>query len=421
MFALGMDMHRGHRHRHQHSRRQYFMLLLSLLALVFSFVCLPVSAQEYEYNTYRHISKVRQKQLENLATRLHASINHNRLPCESFYDYVCSYNNPLFTVLGHLPEFAELMKLLTELQQDPEQFDAKQKMMDFFISCNSKKAIEDCYRETFEYFKPLFGYIISKNHISPNSVEHHNFLNLLENFLYKAAQTHNFMHHPIRHRLLTLREKFRLPHIYFRPHELSHEYESLRVYRESYKHNVRNLELHRRRNSTYELGVERTMLDWTLYLYQSRNMPMSYYYPTLNVHLWMTLYNTTERDREPKRVHELAECLKLPPYVHVLDEARVLAVVYLKAFQNAWVDYSDWTKPDRASINNEVYDSENRILGAYDLDNKKVFFILYAQNFCEFGKELAENIFYLGMKQNRDFADSFDCVFSREPRMPCYV
>uniref|UniRef100_A0A0A1X481 Non-homologous end-joining factor 1 n=1 Tax=Zeugodacus cucurbitae TaxID=28588 RepID=A0A0A1X481_ZEUCU len=416
MFSLDKHIHRSPRGQRRSSHLAHSLLLCTLLALMF---CLHVSADDLR--AYKYVSRARERQLENLAKRINESVNPNRYPCESFYDYVCSYSKPLFTILGHLPELDDIMKLSTELQQDPEKFTAKDKMLTFFVSCTAKKLLEDCYRETFEYFKPVFGYIINKNHIGGNSVEHQTFLQLLDTFLYKAAQTHNFIHHPIRHRLLTLKEKFRMPQLYFRPHELSEEYEPLMMYPESYKHNVRNLELHRRRNSTYELGVERIMLDWTLYLYQSRNMPMSYYYPTLNVHLWMTLYNTTERDREPKRVHELAECLKLPPYVHVLDEARVLALVYLKAFQNAWVDYSTWIKPDRASINNEIYEHENRILSRYKLDNKKVFFILYARNFCEFGKELSENIFYLGMKQNRDFADSFDCVFAPEPRLPCNV
>ncbi|XP_067626395.1 uncharacterized protein [Eurosta solidaginis] len=416
-------------HSHQVNRRCHSFGYIKMIKLVNFFavvglitLCAPVGGQEFTaLNAYKYINKARQKQLESLAVRIHASLNPNRMPCESFFDYACSLNNPPFSILGNMPDFKDLMKLLTDLQQDQEQFEAKQKMMDFFISCNSKKALEDCYRETFEYFKPLFGYIINKNYVVANSQEHSHFIQLLESFLYKASQTHNFRHHPIPYRLQTLKDKFKQPHIYFHTHALSREYEALRIYRESYKHNVRNLELHRRQNSTYEIGVERTMLDWTLYLFQSRNMPMSYYYATLNVHLWMTLYNTTERDREPKRVHELAECLKLPPYVHVLDEARVLAVVYLKAFQNAWIDYSDWIKPDRPSGNNDIYDSENRMLFPYNLDNKKIFFILYAQNFCEFGKELAENIFYLGMKQNRDFADSYDCVYPQEPRMSCGV
>uniref|UniRef100_A0A0K8UJ77 Uncharacterized protein n=1 Tax=Bactrocera latifrons TaxID=174628 RepID=A0A0K8UJ77_BACLA len=416
MFSLDKNIHQCRHGRGRSALLTYNVLLCALVALM---LCLPVGGDDLR--AYKYVSRARERQLEKLAIRINESVNPNRYPCESFYDYVCSYSKPLFTILGHLPELDDLMKLFTELQQDPEKFSAKDKMLDFFVSCTSKKWLEDCYRETFEYFKPLFGYIITKNYVGSNSEEHRNFLVLLDAFLLKASQTHNFMHHPIRHRLQTLREKFRLPQIYLRPHELSEEYESLMMYPESYKHNVRNLELHRRRNSSYELGVERTMLDWSLYLYQSRNMPMSYYYPTLNVHLWMTLYNTTERDREPKRVHELAECLKLPPYVHVLDEARVLALVYLKAFQNAWFDYSTWLKPDRATVNSDIYDHENRILSRFKLDNKKVFFILYGQNFCEFGKELAENIFYLGMKQNRDFAESFDCVFAPEPRMPCYV
>jgi len=62
-----------------------------------------------------------------------------------------------------MPQMGDLMQLLTELQNDPEPFEAKQKTLDFFISCNVHHALEDCYRETYEYFKPLFGYIVTKN------------------------------------------------------------------------------------------------------------------------------------------------------------------------------------------------------------------------------------------------------------------
>ncbi|KAH8277462.1 hypothetical protein KR026_011217 [Drosophila bipectinata] len=363
----------------------------------------------------RHLSKLRIKDLEGLAMRLQRSINPEKYACESYFDYVCSRNKPLFSIMGHMPQMSELFQLMTDLQNDPEQFEAKQKLLDFFISCNSKHALEDCYRQTFEYFKPLFGYIITKPLLEGSSHELDDFLGVLDRFVRTAKN--DFSSHPILAKLSTYKQKFKSPRIYFHAGDLNREYRSLRIYRESYEHNVRNLEQHRKLNSTYELGVQRTMLDWSLYLHQSRNKPMSYYYSTFTVHLYMTLFNSTERQRDFTRFREAVECLKLPQFVNVLDEARMLAVIYLKSFRNAWRDYSSWivSQPQ----NQEIYDQENSILQKYHLNNKRLFFTLYAQNFCEFGKDLAEHVFYLGLNQNPDFFNIYSCGFQTENPMNC--
>lgn len=311
----------------------------------------------------------------------------------------------------------DLVQLIIDLQNDAINFEAKQKLSDFLASCNTIKAVEDCYRETFEYFKPIFGYIITKIYIDGSSHEHKDFLDVLNKFLIKAERTDNFQRHPIRLKLSTLREKFRYPQIYFNTAELSREYRPLNIYRESYEHNVKNLQEFLKRNSTFETGLKRTMLDWTMYVYQSRNKPMSYYYSTLNVHLWMTLYNNTERFRDSKHFSEIAECLALPQYVNVLEEARILAVVYLKSFRNSWQDYRDWITS--STINQDIFNQENDILKKYNLHNKNLFFTFYAQNFCDFGKELAENIFYLGLKQNHDFYAIYSCGFQSERTSQC--
>ncbi|XP_068157247.1 uncharacterized protein [Drosophila tropicalis] len=347
-----------------------------------------------------------------MAIRLNNSINSQKYACESYYDYVCSENRPLFSVMGHMPPISGLIQLLTELQNDPAKFEAKQKLLDFFISCNAHRALEDCYRETFEYFKPLFGYVITKNLVKGSNHELDDFLNVVERFVNRTRIHFGAHSHPLINKLSTYKEKFRTPHVYFHAGDLNREYGALRIYRESYEHNVRNLEEHRKRNSTYELGVQRTMLDWSLYLYQSRYKPMSYFYPTFTVHLYMTLFNSTERHRDFTRFREEIECLKLPQFVHVLDEARMLAVIYLKSFRFAWQDYSDWIVSTTG--NREIYDHENEILKDYHLSNKRIFFTLYAQNFCEFGKDLAESVFYLGLKQNVDFFNIYSCGYQTE-------
>jgi len=96
------------------------------------------------------------------------------------------------------------MQLLTELQNDPEQFEAKQKMMDFFISCNSQHALDDCYRETFEYFKPLFGYIVTKNLLNGGSHELDDFLGILDRFVARMQKERES--NPVLGKLATLLE-----------------------------------------------------------------------------------------------------------------------------------------------------------------------------------------------------------------------
>ncbi|EDV47754.1 uncharacterized protein LOC6552085 [Drosophila erecta] len=363
----------------------------------------------------RHLSELRIRELEKLAVRMQSSINSEKYACDSYFDYVCSRNRPLFSVMGHMPQMDDLMQLLTELQNDPEHFEAKQKMLDFFISCNSQHALEDCYRETFEYFKPLFGYIVTKNLLDGGSHELDDFLGILDRFVARLQKDRDS--NPILSKLATYKQKFKTPRVYFHARDLSREYQDLRIYRESYEHNVRNLEQHRKLNSTYELGVQRTMLDWSMYLFQSRNKPMSYFYSTFTVHLYMMLFNSRERQRDFTRFREDVECLRLPQFVNVLDEARMLAVIYLKSFRAAWIDYSAWT--NSPPQNSGIYDQENGVLQKYHLDNKRIFFTLYAQNFCEFGKDLAEHVFYLGLKQNKDFFDIYSCGFQTENPMTC--
>lgn len=305
------------------------------------------------------------------------------------------------------------MELLSDLQNDSKNFIAKQKLMNFFVSCSSVKSLEDCYYESFIHFRPVFGYIIIKKYIGNESYEQRVFLEILENFLNKSEHIEHaiYLRNLIRLKLKKLYELFRMPQIYFRVNDLNYLYRNVSIYRQSYYHNVRNLLLERRlwkRNITFENGVQKTMLDWTLYLYQSRRKPMSYYYATFDVHLWMTLFNATERYRETIRYTEIGECLKLPQHLNVLQEAVVLAIIYLKSFYYAWEDYDDWIKA--TPQHQLIYNRENRFLENYKLNNKKLFFTLFAQNFCDFGKELTENIFYLSLHDNLEFQKIYNCT-----------
>ncbi|EDV94555.1 uncharacterized protein LOC6567287 [Drosophila grimshawi] len=390
-------------------------MLTALLAGVLCLWAVPGLEAQVPYE--RNLSKLRINELGNLAMQMEHSINAEKYACESYFDHVCSRNRPLFSIMGHMPQTSDLIQLLTKLQNDPVQFEAKQKLIDFFISCNTRKSLMDCYRETFEYFKPLFGYIITKDLVEASSHELQDFRDLIQSFLVRTQTVFDNDVNPIRNKLRTYREKFASPGIYFYAGDLNREYAALRIYRESYDHNLRNLEQHRKRNSSYELGVQRTMLDWSLYLYQSQHKPMSYYYPTFTVHLYMTMFNITERQRDFTRFREDVECLKLPQYVNVLSEARMLAVIYLKSFRHTWQEYSDWIQ--LSTKHREIYDQENEILRQHHLSNKRLFFTLYAQNFCEFGKELAEHVFYLGLKENADFFNTYSCGFQTDTARDC--
>ncbi|XP_013102261.2 uncharacterized protein LOC106083657 [Stomoxys calcitrans] len=377
----------------------------------------PASLQEIARESY--LSELRMQELHNIAIRLEHSIDADKNPCESYFDYVCGRNRPLFSIMGHLPENPELIQLLTELQEDPEQFEAKQKLMDFFISCNSRKSLDDCYRETFEYFKPLFGYIISKNYFDKSRDELNTFLIILRDFIKQAdVPNQRYRYQPIIDRLNTLKSSFNYPQTYFRSAELTKEYKPLKIYRESYQHNEKNLDVFLRRNSTFAQGTHKIALDWALYLYQSRHKPMAYYYATLSPHLWMSIYNRSEvREYEPQRIVQISECLKLPQFVNVLEEARNMTIIYIKSFKSAWTDYSNWLST--SSQNKIINSQENNILRQYKLDNEKLFFTLFGQNFCEFGRDLAESVFFVGMTHNMHFTNAYACAYRTERNYEC--
>lgn len=49
---------------------------------------------------YGHLSELRIQELNQLATRLELSINSEKYACDSYFDYVCSRNRPLFSIMG---------------------------------------------------------------------------------------------------------------------------------------------------------------------------------------------------------------------------------------------------------------------------------------------------------------------------------
>lgn len=58
------------------------------------------SAVEAQIPYRGHLSELRIKELNLLATRLELSINPEKYACDSYFDYVCSRNRPLFSIMG---------------------------------------------------------------------------------------------------------------------------------------------------------------------------------------------------------------------------------------------------------------------------------------------------------------------------------
>lgn len=342
------------------------------------------------------------------------SVNKTRYPCNSYYDYICGSKMLFNSILGSMPRINDIVLTFNSLRNDNVNFDSKDKLIRFFDSCAKVKNVDDCYVESFENFRPLFGYIISRKFV--NTADIRVLRDVLDHFVRRAKQEGYFTNHQNLKSLQILNQNIEYPAKFFYTLKLDTTYRNLTIH-PSYRHNVINLEEYNRlyRNSSDYETHWKSVLDFTIYLYQSRNKPRSYYYPTLNVHLWMTLFNNTVRYHDGRTYNDLANCFKLPKFLDVLEEARYLAVIYFKAFKFAWDEYAEWFN-DRHDTSNyhhararDIFDKENEILGRFGLNNKYLFFIFYAQNFCYFGKDLAENIFYQGLKHNIEFISIYQC------------
>lgn len=357
------------------------------------------------------------RELERLGEEIshvaHISLNKTKYPCNSYYDYICGEHILINSVLGSMPRINDLVIILNALKHDERSFKSKNKLIDFFNSCTRVKSVDDCHVEAFENFRPLYGYIISRKFLNDNDKKP--LIDVLNLFIKRAKLEGHFSNHQNLKKLDSLLGNLERPANVFSTTRLDLTYLNLTVFPSSYTHNVRNLEKYNRlyRNKSDFETYWKSLLDFTIYLYQSRNKPRSYYYPTLNTHLWMTLFNSTIRNHEGRSYSDLADCFKLPSYLNVLEEARSLAVIYYKSFKFAWEEYTEWFNNGYSVLYGataqEIYDKENQILERYQLSNKHLFFIFYAQNFCFFGKEMAENIFYQGLKQSIDFNNIYQC------------
>ncbi|KAL5284613.1 hypothetical protein ACFFRR_006740 [Megaselia abdita] len=350
---------------------------------------------------------------EEIRHVVNISTNKTNYPCDSYYDYICGEHILINSVLGSMPRINDLVIILNALKYDDRSFDSKQKLINFFNSCSKVKSVDDCHVESFENFRPLYGYIISRKFLSQADVSP--LIDVLESFIKRAKLEGYFSNHQNLGKLANLANNLRKPANLFSTTTLDNIYTKLQIFPSSYNHNIKNLEKYNRlyKNQSAFENYWKSALDFTIYLYQSRNKPRSYFYPTLNAHLWMTLFNNTVRYHEGRTYKDLADCFKLPSHLNNLEEARNLAVIYYKSFKFAWEEYQEWFNNGFSVVYGaratDIYDRENQILERYHLSNKHLFFIFYAQNFCFFGKDMAENIFYQGLKQSIDFNTIYLC------------
>lgn len=74
----------------------FYVASSSLVLILLNFVC--VSNAQIAYTGY--LSELRIQELHNMAIRLEHSIDMDKFACESYFDYVCGRNRPLFSILG---------------------------------------------------------------------------------------------------------------------------------------------------------------------------------------------------------------------------------------------------------------------------------------------------------------------------------
>lgn len=351
---------------------------------------------------------------EEIQNLVEVSVNKSRLPCNSFFEYVCAENSLISSVLGSMPRVKDLVIMFNALRNDDTVFygGAKNKLINFYKSCSKRKSVDDCHIESFEYFKPLYGFIIARKFVTDDNKE--TLRDVLLKFINRARSDGFLRSNENLVYLDRIYTELIDPNTNFQTYRIDETFMNLTIYPESYAHNIRNLERFTAYNwysSSYASNL-RNSLDFTIYLYQSRNKPRSFYYATLNVHLWMVLYSNTIMFHDGKKYKFTADCYKLPSFVDMLDIARNFTVIYHKSLISALEDYAIWQEHGSGPFHiqsREVYNKENEILETYNLSNEHLFFIYFTQNFCGFGRLVAENVFLQGLRHNVKFISLYNC------------
>lgn len=316
------------------------------------------------------------------------SFQENRLPCNSFYDYVCGGNFHVHSILGSPPKLEDLVKLYNYIERYPETGleDISASFVNFFISCSKLKSVDECYLESFEYFKPMYAQVISKNFLDQNYL--YLFDDIFAKFLNDTKSMKNDKLNSMIYHLDYIRYKILSLNIVYLPKEdINKTYSELTMFRGNYNHNLKILE-----NFLKHPKMNQSLFDFIIYLYKQQDMPRSYIFSTLNVHLWMSVFNLT------KTSSNSYGCFEMPSYITNIKEARIFADIYYKSFLKSWNEYEYYSIYSENILKYE----EDQILKEKNVTNDELFFVFYGQNFCHFGKEIAENVFYQGLRQDRN-------------------
>lgn len=88
--------------QHQHGSPLSAALRFFSFAIIFCLIQQPqnVRGETPTENEARHQIELDIQEMHNIASRLNYSINTEKYACDNYYDYVCSRNRPLFSVLG---------------------------------------------------------------------------------------------------------------------------------------------------------------------------------------------------------------------------------------------------------------------------------------------------------------------------------
>ncbi|KAL5284624.1 hypothetical protein ACFFRR_006749 [Megaselia abdita] len=311
--------------------------------------------------------------------------DEQRYPCDSFFNYVCGEGYYLHSVMATIPKLEDLVVLMNAIERDvPDGFQTlSSKVVNFFLSCGKVKSVDECHRESFEYFRSIYAYIIAQKF--SNKINTYDFGKMLDSFLMKASFLRN---HPNIKKIGRIRDQIFNLHLHFDRGIIEETFQGLVMFKGNYEHNLKALET----NATQrEKSREKynNLVDFTLYLYEGRNMPISYMYSTMTVHLWMSLFNSTDRLKDINTT-----CFLMPSYLARIEELKIMAYVYYHSFSKALEQYSEYSENE----GKQLIADEDAILKEFNTNNEELFSIFYGQNFCQFGKEIADNVFYQGVK-----------------------
>ncbi|XP_055382406.1 uncharacterized protein LOC129612674 [Condylostylus longicornis] len=304
------------------------------------------------------------------------------LPCKSFFEYACSKNKTVYPMIGQNLKNGVVKHLVDELAARNKQFSAKTKALNFFQSCKHYMNIDICYEQFFKYFRSLLAYVALTSQVT--AYDNNIFNTVKSRFLHAIGKVPLFTGTKAKY---DIDRKFEII-------EKRKEYLNIDVMNSEYS----KLSINTTKEKTFEIVVA-----IGLYLHQSHDKPISYFYPSFNVHLWKDLYYDVLNNETI--LNDVIECLQLPESMSMEDKRT--AASYFEAIESSWNEFAEWL--DESDLTDKVNDQENLHLREYNLNTKRLFFIIYAQSLCHHGKTIVDNILVEGLKHSSEFASTFFC------------